>query len=428
MNAKLTSTTEKLSQDTLDLPGYLDALCDRIDAAEPVLHALVPEPNRCERLHAAAAALQARFPDPASRPPLWGVPVGVKDIFRVDGFPTHAGSQLPPEALAGPETACVSTLRAAGALVLGKTVTAEFAFFEPGPTRNPHNPEHTPGGSSSGSAAAVAAGYCPLALGTQTIGSTIRPAAYCGIVGFKPSYDRIPADGLIFCAPSFDHVGLFTPDVAGMTLAASLMCRNWRPAAPAALPVLGVPRGPYLEQATPEGLSAFASQLERLQQAGYIVKHIPALEDIAAITHHHLRLMKGEMAQTHHLWFSRYAALYRPATAEAIREGQTVPESEMEAARAGQLALRAEIESLMDRHAVDLWVTPAATGPAPAGIASTGSSVMSLPWTNAGMPAISLPAGRAANGLPLGLQCVGRFMADEQLLAWAAPLSEVLRH
>jgi Asp-tRNA(Asn)/Glu-tRNA(Gln) amidotransferase A subunit family amidase len=176
--APLATTAAALRNGTLDLSSYVDELCNRIDQMNQLLEALLPEEDRRARLQNDAQALQARYPDPASRPPLYGIPIGVKDTFRVDGFPTQAGSQLPPNLFAGTEAECVTLLRAAGALILGKTVTTEFAYFEPGPTRNPHHLEHTPGGSSSGSVAAVAAGLCPLALGTQVIGSTIRPAAY----------------------------------------------------------------------------------------------------------------------------------------------------------------------------------------------------------------------------------------------------------
>lgn len=172
---------------TLALAAFVHRLCDRIEAVDPQIEALLPEAGRRERLLREAERLEAMFPDRHTRPALWGVPLGVKDIFHVDGFATRAGSALPPEVLAGRQGGVVTKLRAAGAIIVGKTVTTEFAFFEPGPTRNPHNVQHTPGGSSSGSAAAVAAGLCALALGTQTIGSTIRPAAYCGIAGFKPS-------------------------------------------------------------------------------------------------------------------------------------------------------------------------------------------------------------------------------------------------
>src|SRR5439155_19212153 len=166
-----------------------------------------------------------------------------KDIMRVDGLPTTGGSRLPPEALAGPESACVTGLRQAGALILGKTVSTEFAYFGPGPTRNPHNPAHTPGGSSSGSAAGVAAGLCPLALGTQTVGSIIRPAAFCGVVGFKPSHNRISTAGVIPLSVSVDHIGIFAANVAGIALTASVLAQDWRAERSARQPVLGVPEG-----------------------------------------------------------------------------------------------------------------------------------------------------------------------------------------
>src|SRR5438067_10762135 len=251
--APLAATANALRSSQLDLLTYIDEICKRIDAAEPLIHALLPEQNRRQRLLAEAATLQKRFPDPTSRPPLYGILLGVKDMFRVDGFPTQAGSQLPAELFAGPEAACVTLLRNAGALILGKTISAEFAWIEPGPTRNPHNLDHSPGGSSSGSAAAVAAGYCPLALGTQTVGSTIRPAAFCGVAGYVASWGRVPLDGILPFSPSLDQLGLFTPTAGDLALPASIVCSGWRSAtAPAELPLVGVPEGPYLDQASAE--------------------------------------------------------------------------------------------------------------------------------------------------------------------------------
>jgi len=420
----LVTTAAALRSGQIDLLSYIDEICNHIDAVEPYIHALVPEPDRRGRLLAEVEALQARYPD--SRPPLYGALLGVKDLFRVDGFPTQAGSQLPPELFAGSEAWCVSKLRDAGALILGKTVSTEFAFFEPGPTRNPHNVEHTPGGSSSGSAAAVAAGYCPLALGTQTIGSVIRPAAFCGIVGFKPTYGRIPGDGLIPCAESLDTVGFFTQDVAGIALVAPLLCSNWQAidsSVSNALPVLGVPDGPYLEQASAEGLGAFEKQLTLLEEAGYSVRHVEALEDIEEIGRRHMRMVFAEMAQVHAEWFARYEALYRPRTAAAIREGQGVSAEELAACRASRIALRSELEGLMRQAGIDLWVSPAAPGPAPEGIAMTGNPAMNLLWTHAGLPAITVPVGYAANGLPIGLQVVGAAMKDEWVVSWAGKLA-----
>src|SRR5437868_2767695 len=247
--APLAATAAALRSGELDLLTYIDEACSRIDATEPLIHALLPEQDRRQRLLTEAEALQKRFPEPASRPPLYGILLGVKDIIRVAGFPTQAGSQLPAELFDGPEAPRVTLLRNAGALLLGKTISAEFAWIEPGPTRNPHNLDHTPGGSSSGSAAAVAAGFCPLALGSQTIGSTIRPASFCGIVGFKPTYGRIPTAGVIPCAPSLDTVGVFTPDAGGIALAAPLLCELWHNRTlDKTPPLLRVPECAFLNQ------------------------------------------------------------------------------------------------------------------------------------------------------------------------------------
>ncbi len=440
-SAPLSATAAALRSGELDLLDYIEQVCDRIERIDVHIESFLPESDRFARLKTAAKGLQDRFPDPASRPPLYGVLVGVKDIFRVDGFATRAGSQLPPELFEGDEAACVRKLKDAGALVLGKTVTTEFAYFEPGPTRNPHNLKHTPGGSSSGSAAAVAAGLCPLALGTQTIGSVIRPAAFCGVVGFKPSYGRIDPAGVIFIAPSLDHVGMFTQDVEGMILAASVLCREWKyvnpfPLSPPRiqgggekterLPVLGVPEGAYLQQASAEGLQAFDEQLRRLERAGYTVRKVAALDNIAEIMQYHRTLMAGEMARIHQEWFAQYESLYRPRTAAMIRMGQQIEDEALKAAREMQKSLRAELEALMVEVEIDLWLSPAATGAAPEGIDSTGDPAMSFPWTFAGLPTVALPAGYSASGLPLGMQYVGAFGSDEQLLAWSRQLADTL--
>lgn len=428
-SAPLAETAAMLRRGQLNLLAYIDEICSWIDVAEPELHALLPERDRRQRLIREAMTIQERFPVSSQRPPLYGMPVGVKDVFRVDGFPTQAGSQLPAELFAGAEASCVRTLHNAGAIILGKTISTEFAWIEPGPTRNPHNVGHTPGGSSSGSAAAVAAGYCPLAIGTQTIGSTIRPAAFCGIVGFKPSYDRIPTDGLILFSESVDTIGLFTQDVAGMAVAATLLCNNWdamKFTGNNTLPVIGVPEGPYLAQASPEGLSAFNTHLSLLEKAGCTVRHVTVLEDIEMINEQHRRMAFGEMAQVHADWFAQYESLYRPRTAEAIRKGQGVSSEELIEYRAGRIALRTALEQAMQSANIDLWACPAAPGAAPEGITTTGDSMMNLPWTYAGLPAMTLPAGYTLHGLPLGLQCIGKYMADEQLIRWAEKLAALL--
>jgi Asp-tRNA(Asn)/Glu-tRNA(Gln) amidotransferase A subunit family amidase len=427
-SAPLADTVQQLRSNETTFVRYLDQMEQRVAAVNPPVEAFLPEADRFGRLRGEAEALQAQYPTPAQRPPLYGALVGIKDILRVDGFPTHGGSKLPPERLAGAEAVVVGQLRAAGALIAGKTVTTEFAYFEPGPTRNPHNLDHTPGGSSSGSAAAVAAGLCHLALGTQTIGSVIRPAAYCGVVGFKPSFDRIATAGLLYFSRTVDHIGLFTQDVAGMQLAAAVLCREWQSSAPPKrLPVLGVPVGPYLAQTEPAALAIFQRQVAQLAALGYPVKEIPMFADIGALNQLHRRLVFAEFAQEHVQLYADFAALYRPRTVEIIKIGQQVDTAELAAARANCLTLRTTIETIMAEEAIDLWICPPAPGSAPAGIHATGNPDLNLPWTHAGLPAVTLPAGRAENGLPLGLQVVATFGADELLLGWSQPLATVLQ-
>jgi Asp-tRNA(Asn)/Glu-tRNA(Gln) amidotransferase A subunit family amidase len=329
----------------------------------------------------------------------------------------------------------------------------------------------------------VAAGYCPLALGTQTVGYVIRPAAYCGVLGFKPTFGRITAQGIEPFSLSMDHVGMFTPDIAGMEAAASILCQDWHPAPVAGKPVLGVPDGAYLDQAEPETRAWFEALLERFEWSGYTVRSVRVLGNIAALNTRHQRLIAGEMALVHAAWLLEHADLYRPRTRDLILLGVKavfeeldsllalplgIPDAQFHAAEKelktiraaysavaqspkdverrrplipevqaardsllvrhsprparSMLALRAELEAAMGEHGIDLWVSPAATGTAPEGLHSTGSPAMNLPWTHAGMPAVTLPGGRAANGMPYGVQFAARFGDVERLLAWAAGL------
>jgi len=409
------------------LLDYLAELEAHFAAREPSVLAFVPEDGRFARLRHEAEQLLAAYPEPEKRPLLFGLPVGVKDIFHAAGFSTRAGCQLPPALLQGEEAAVVGRLRAAGALILGKTVTTEFAYFAPGPTRNPHNPAHTPGGSSSGSAAAVGAGLCLLALGTQTIGSINRPAAYCGVVGYKPSYERLSRAGVIPLSPSCDHVGFFTPDVAGAALAARVLVVDWRETAVTAPPVFGIPEGPYLERASAESLAHFRVTCQRLITAGFTVKSIPAMPDFADIYARHNQIVAAEAARVHAAWFGAYAHLYHPKTAELIRRGQTVSPTQLALALAGRQQLRAELQRLMAVHGVDVWLSPPAVGAAPAGLESTGDPVMNLPWTHSGLPTLGLPTGANATGLPLGLQLAAGFGNDERLVAWAVQIEKIVR-
>lgn len=396
---------------------YLDWLETRFEAREPHILAFVPEEGRFVRLRREARQLLARYPEPTSRPPLFGLLIGAKDIFHVDGFVTRAGSRLPAGLLQGPEAACVTALRRAGTLILGKTATTEFAYFGPGPTRNPRQPEHTPGGSSSGSAAAVAAELCLFAFGTQTIGSISRPAAFCGVVGFKPSFGRISTDGIIPLSPSLDHAGYFTQSAGDAEWMASFLCAGWRDLPPdGRRPVLGIPAGPYLEHAEATGQTQFEQDCRRLSAAGFDIRTVAVMPDFEIARQQHQTLMASEAAGVHARWFYAHASLYHPKTAELIRSGQAAGEEAVAAARAGRVALREHLISAMDTHEVDVWISPSAPGPAPRGLESTGNPVMNLPWTNAGLPTLSVPTGTDGAGLPMALQLAGRWQDDERLL------------
>jgi Asp-tRNA(Asn)/Glu-tRNA(Gln) amidotransferase A subunit family amidase len=411
----------------LPLFDYLTQLEERFAQREGVIHAFLPEPERFARLRRQAQTLLARYPEPESRPPLFGIPIGVKDIFHVDGFETKAGSQLPSHLFQGGEAQTVTTLREAGALILGKTVTTEFAYFAPGATRNPYHLDHTPGGSSSGSAAAVGAGLSALSLGTQTIGSITRPAAYCGVVGYKPSYDRISRAGVIPFAPSVDHVGVFSPDVAGAELAASLLCPDWQLVVTHKKPVLGIPDGPYMDKITPDGRRYFQQSCQQLRRAGFAIKSVAAMSDFADIAARHQLIVAAEAAQVHAEWYAAYADLYQPATRSLIEQGRQASATALAAALTGRQKLRSELMALMDAHGIDLWLSPAAVGPPPEGLGNTGDPIMSLPWTHSGLPTVCLPSGFDGRGLPFALQVVGRWYEDESLLDWAADMELIIR-
>ena len=427
--ASLTATAASLRNGDLDLLTYIEDVCTRLNDLDSHIRALLPEKGRRERLLREVSLLLSRFPEPSERPPLFGIPVGIKDLFRVEGFPTRAGSKLPSEALAGAEASIVTALRNAGALILGKTTTEEFAYRgEPPPTRNPHNLAHTPGGSSSGSAAAVAAGLCPLALGTQTLRSTIGPAAYCGAVGFKLSHGRVPLDGLILMSESIDSLGLFTQNAESMDLAAACVINGWRGGRPDRLPVLAIPEGQFMEYLSPEARDDFARQCGLLRKAGYrtVNVEVPWDDHPEDIFQRMIDLLRAEMARYHREWHEKYAVLYGPDTTKAIHLGGAISDERLASLRADQQELRVKLQGKMNEAGVDLWITPSSWGPAPEGFAVTGSSGMTGPWSYAGLPAISLPAGTATNGLPLGLQCVASWGDDERLTAWACEIEMVI--
>ena len=413
----------------LSAPDYISQLESIFSSHEPDVLSFIPEANRFERLRKEAEELLARYPDPNHRPPLFGMTVGVKDIFHVDGFTTQAGSRLPSEVLQGNEAESVTRLKGAGALIMGKTVTTEFAYFTPGPTRNPHHPEHTPGGSSSGSAAAVGASLCDLTLGTQTIGSVIRPAAFCGTVGLKPTYERISRAGVIPLSPSLDHIGFFTKDVSTAKQVAPCLYENWKDSTSSDKKLtLGIPEGPYLACASDYALTCFNAICQTLSDAGYELRRVRVMDNYQEIRDRHDGIMSYDAAHVHAEWFAQYENLYSPKFTELIRRGQKVTDGQFRNALQARDALCNEITQIMNEHHIDLWICPPTIGPAPKGLESTGDPVMCLPWTQIGFPAVNLPVEKDEEGLPMGLQLVGQRNSDESLLDWAKDIEEDVRN
>lgn len=354
LNQSLTTLAADLRNGRLSLHDYIDQLEDHFNRREPQVLAFIDEAeDRFARLRRDADALLAKYPEPSTRPPLFGIPIGVKDIFHADGFTTYGGTQVPASAIQGEEATSVRQMKEAGALVLGKTVTTEFAYFAPGPTRNPHDPTRTPGGSSSGSAAAVGAGLCPFAFGTQTIGSINRPGAYCGAVGYKPSYERISRVGVIPLSPSVDHIGFFTADVAGAELAASVLAADWQAASQLTQPVFGIPEGLYLERAAAKGLEHFRAACQKIADAGFEVKSVAAMADFDNIYQRHNAIVAADAASVHADWFTMHKDAYHWKTADLIQRGQQVSAEELAAALNGRFALRQQLEQLADDHAID---------------------------------------------------------------------------
>ena len=318
--------------------------------------------------------------------------------------------------------------------MLGKVNLDEYTYgssnessaFQPSP-RNPWDTKRVPGGSSGGSAAAVNAGEGALSLGTDTAGSIRQPAAFCGVVGVKPTYDRISRTGVIPLSPSLDHVGYFTKDTTTAKAIAPCIYLDWHQSIDRLeKPVLGVPEGPYLESASQNTLVYFQDLCRALRQAGYILKPVSVMSDFQEIRNRNDLILAAEAARVHADWFKQYEEIYAPKTRELILKGQGVSDSQLAQALQKRAEMLEEMSTLMESHSIDLWISPAATGPAPKGLDSTGDPVMNLPWTQAGLPTINLPAGKSENGLPLGLQVTGRRAKDEELLSWSEKLERVI--
>lgn len=356
---------------------------------------------------------------------LAGVPIGIKDVIDTADIPTQYGSTVYAGHIPSADAFVVSAARQAGAVILGKTTTTEFAMTAPTATRNPRNPHHTPGGSSSGSAAAVAAGMVPAALGTQTAGSTIRPASFCGVVGYKPSFGWADRTGIKALAQGLDTVGMFARTVDCVALLAACLCR--RPALADAGPCagkLGVLSFDLLDQAeaaTREVIEQTARSCERAG-ARVVARKAPSWFDALPAIHDVFLGFEVPGALAHELW--RHGDDLRRETRDFIAARSFATSVLYEDAVASALRARRKCDALFAD--CDVLLVPAAPGEAPRGLQSTGSAVFNAAWTLLHLPCLTLPAGTGPNGLPIGIQLVGRYGMDAQLLSISAFVEHAL--
>jgi aspartyl-tRNA(Asn)/glutamyl-tRNA(Gln) amidotransferase subunit A len=372
--------------------------------------------------------------------PLHGMPIAVKDIIDTHGIPTENGTVIDKGRVPTEDAVIIRKLKAAGAYVMGKTVTTELAYIAPGKTRNPVNPDHTPGGSSQGSAAAVGAGMVPLAIGTQTGGSVIRPASYCGVVGFKPSFGLIPRTGILPQSPALDTVGVFATSVAGVAMLADVLCGD-DPADPAtrlsapprmlATALSDVPVRPTLavvaqmpgDTPASEDMTLAMQELSGLLGEDAFALILPQLFDEAAEIRE--RINFAEMAKCYYAYERRGRPQLSDVTLAAIDAGKAVLARDYIAALDWPKLLNAALDEIFDR--CDAIICPATPTSAPAGLSSTGSAVYNGLWTLCGVPVVTLPLFEDATGLPMGLQMVGRRGNDARLLRTARWLTNEIK-
>jgi Asp-tRNA(Asn)/Glu-tRNA(Gln) amidotransferase A subunit family amidase len=425
-----TETAHLIAAGALTSEEHVRACLARIEEIEPIVRAWA-------HLDPDFALEQARDADQRRMRglpcgPLHGVAVGIKDIIDVRGVPTEDGTVLHTGRIPRRDATVVSRLRAAGAVIMGKTVTTEMASYAPGKTRNPHNPEHTPGGSSSGSAAAVAAGMVPVALGSQTNGSIIRPASFCGIYGFKPSFGLVPRGGVLTLSRPLDHVGVLARSLEDLALVTECIAGfdegdrdtqppRARPPLSAVLaqepplpPRLALVRTPFWDRLDADARAAFD---ELAQLLGDQARPFELPESAIRAIDWHRTIFEADLATNFELEYERGADKLSPSMRGQIERGREVRAVDYNKAVARVTTLNDGFASLFEHF--DAIVTPATLGTAPKGLASTGEPLLATLWTYCGMPALGLPLARGENGLPLGIQLVGASGDDARLLRTA---------
>jgi amidase len=407
-----------ISNGTVSSTALLESCLARIEARDTTVKAWA-------YVDARAALEQARrLDEERPRSPLHGIPIGVKDIIDTVDMPTTYGSEVFAAHHPDQDAACVSRLRNAGAVILGKTVTTEFAYFAPGATTNPHNPSHTPGGSSSGSAAAVADFQVPIALGSQTAGSIIRPAAFTGVIGYKPSYAAYPLDGVLPVAPSLDTLGFFTRALEDLPLADSVLAQsNVFPASTSTARrprKVAVVRGREWHRGTAAMHTAFDAFVRRMQSEGLDCKFVepPQMSQIIAAQ---TDLMAYESVGTLGPIAAEFGEAIKPETRSLVERGRRIDENFKQLLAVARGLSEEMLDEIFSGH--DVVVTPSAAGEAPAGLDATGDPMFNRLWTFCGVPCINVPMARGAENLPVGVQFVGNRETDADLIAVALYLN-----
>ncbi|MCB4769843.1 amidase [Ancylobacter sp. Lp-2] len=407
----------RVAANTLAAEAVAAAFAERIAAREPVVQAWA----HFDRDRALAEALAA----PAG--PLAGVTFGVKDVIDTVDMPTGYGSSVYAGYRPAWDAPIVALTRRLGGVVLGKTVSTEFAMSSPGKTRNPHNPDHTPGGSSSGSCAAVAAGMAHVAFGTQTAGSIVRPASYCGVVGYKPSFGTLNRAGMKPLSDSLDHLGLITRDVRDAAFAVAALAERSALAQGAITGPLrvGLFRTSRWASAEPATRAALDRTVAAIEAAGGTVRELPVPDVFEQLYALFDAVMGWETPHT--LAYERRALGERisPITLGFLDTLAKATRDQYDAALAVLKRRDAIVEELLD--GCDVLITPAAPGEAPAGLGGTGDPVFNKPWTLLHVPALTVPAGVGPNGLPVGVQVIGRIGEDAYTLAAAASIEDALK-
>jgi aspartyl-tRNA(Asn)/glutamyl-tRNA(Gln) amidotransferase subunit A len=421
----LVDAASSIRNGSLSPLDYVQGLLARVDAVEPRVHAWTTIDRDAVLAEARQLELEAR--EKKFRGPLHGIPVGIKDIFYTKDLRTTIGTTAFADFVPDYDASVVKKLRSAGAIIMGKCVTTVLIFLDPGPTRNPWNTNHTPAGSSSGSAAAVAAGMCPASIGSQTVGSVGRPGAFNGIVSIMPTQSRVNLAGAFPLAWSLDHVGAFSRSVADLdvllaAMSDSPMSSNWsRPGGHKFR--IGVVRGFFHEKADAESRAGIDDLAGKLSNAGFHVEEatLPSIFDL----HQALirTILRSEAASTHQDLIRNKPEAYGPKLRDLVQMGLLIDSTAYLRARRIRRHYQRDMAALFAHF--DILLTPGAPGPAPAGMA-TGDPVMQAPWSLADFPTMTLPCGLSANGMPLGIQLSAGPLHEGLLIEAAKAIEAVI--